>query len=245
MEQDSRNGQAVQSQADGQAQVVRVLDEIAFEPDMSSLMKRLRIQADGPDVETLAQFVAEAQDVAKPKACYKIAYVESREEDSIVIDGVRFRSRVLRVNLESAYRVFPYVATCGVELEAWSQAIDDVLHQYWADAIKQMALFSATQVLHKHLVDTYHLGRTAVMSPGSLSDWPIREQRPLFELIGNVEDRIGVRLSDSFLMHPIKSVSGIRFPTEESFASCQLCPRVNCPGRRAPYDETLYDRKYR
>ncbi len=224
---------------------VCVLDEIVFEPDTPRLMKILHIEPDGADADALAQLVAEAQEIARPKACYKAAYIESRGDDSVVIDGVRFDSRVLSVNLEGAYRVFPYVATCGTELEAWSYAIDDVLHQYWTDAIKQMALTSVTQVLHKHLVDTYRLGRTAVMSPGSLNDWPIREQRPLFELIGDVEEEIGVRLSDSFLMSPIKSVSGIRFPTEESFASCQLCPRGNCPGRRAPYDETLYDRKYR
>jgi hypothetical protein len=40
-------------------------------------------------------------------------------------------------------------------------------------------------------------------------------------------------------------VSGIRFPTTESFESCQLCPRAGCPGRRAAYDASLYDRRYR
>jgi hypothetical protein len=56
---------------------------------------------------------------------------------------------------------------------------------------------------------------------------------------------VGVRLTDSCLMMPTKSVSGIRFPTETSFESCQLCPRDDCPGRRAPYDSGLYDRRYR
>ncbi len=46
-------------------------------------------------------------------------------------------------------------------------------------------------------------------------------------------------------MVPTKSVSGILFPAEESFASCQLCPRENCPNRRAPYDPELFDRKFR
>jgi hypothetical protein len=63
--------------------------------------------------------------------------------------------------------------------------------------------------------------------------------------LGDVAGAIGVWLSDSLLMVPAKSVSGVRFPTEESFESCQLCSRENCPGRRASYDDTLYDRKYR
>ena len=36
-------------------------------------------------------------------------------EDSVVVDGITFKSRVLRVNLEQTHRVFPYLATCGTE----------------------------------------------------------------------------------------------------------------------------------
>ena len=79
----------------------------------------------------------------------------------------------------------------------------------------------------------------SAMNPGSLEDWPISEQRQLFSILGDVESLIGVRLTDSFLMLPIKSVSGVYFPKEITFQSCQLCPRERCQGRRAPYDEKL------
>jgi len=45
-------------------------------------------------------------------------------------------------------------------------------------------------------------------------------------------------------MVPLKSVSGIYFPTEIKFESCQLCPREVCRGRVAPYDPDLV-KKYR
>ena len=160
------------------------------------------------------------------------------------MDGVKLTSRVLRVNMEHVHRVFAFVATCGTELDVWARAIDDMLFQYWGDAIKEMALRSATQVLHRHLTDCFELGKTATMAPGSLADWPLPQQRPLFTILGDVQGAIGVELSDSFLMTPNKSVSGVRFPTEEDFASCQLCPRKDCPNRRAAYDVTLYERKY-
>jgi len=82
------------------------------------------------------------------------------------------------------------------------------------------------------------------MSPGSLADWPITQQTQLFTLLGDVEGAIGVQLTDSFLMVPMKSVSGMHFPTEISFHSCSLCPRKECPGRSAPYDEHLWAEKY-
>jgi len=77
------------------------------------------------------------------------------------------------------------------------------------------------------------------MAPGSLVDWPIEEQAPLFKLLGDVENSIGVKLTDSLLMLPAKSISGIYFPTEVSFFSCQLCPRQRCESRKAKYDPGL------
>lgn len=45
-------------------------------------------------------------------------------------------------------------------------------------------------------------------------------------------------------MIPIKTVSGIRFPKEETFESCQLCLQDKCPNRKAPYDEEMCLRFY-
>jgi hypothetical protein len=42
-------------------------------------------------------------------------------------------------------------------------------------------------------------------------------------------------LTDSLLMVPRKSISGILFPSEEGFVACQLCERERCPGRKAPF----------
>jgi hypothetical protein len=46
------------------------------------------------------------------------------------------------------------------------------------------------------------------------------------------------------MMDPVHSVSGILFPTEEDFEECSLCPREDCPKRRAPFEEHLYETRY-
>ncbi len=219
-----------------------VLDDISFRPDLERLMKKLRVR--DSQVDSFEQLVAEAESIARPKALYKVAYIESREENEVVIDNVSFKSRVMRVNLEGIHRVFPFVATCGRELYDWAKTKDDMLDQFYADAISEAALNTARKALKAHMEERYRLGRTAKMNPGSLEDWPISEQRPLFDLLGDIDEAIGVRLTDSLLMVPSKSVSGIRFPTEQNFASCQLCPREGCPSRQAPYDPDLYEEKY-
>jgi hypothetical protein len=227
-----------------EAEAPFVLDNLTFEPEIAPLKKRLRIR-DGSTAEAeLAALLPTAVEIAKPKALYRLVYIDKKAPEQVTIDGVTLRSRVLRVNLEAAYQAIVYVATCGVELHEWGESMDDMVHRYWADIIKEMALRDAMQALNKHLATCYKLGKTAVMSPGSLADWPIREQRPLFKILGDPTAAIGVTLTDSFLMIPNKSVSGIRFPTEASFESCQLCPREGCPGRRAAHEPDLYERKY-
>jgi hypothetical protein len=221
-----------------------ILHQIPFQIDTESLKKKLRIKEESPHLTDLMRLVDEAEKIGRPKALYKMAFIDNKGEDFVIVDGIRLKSRVLRVNLELAQRIFPYVVTCGMELEEWSNGIEDVLKRFWADAIKEMVMRSAHTLMEDHLMDHLRPGKLSRMSPGSLVDWPIQEQLPLFEILGNTRDTIGVHLTESLLMIPTKSVSGIRFPTEESFESCQLCPREECPNRRAPYDPDLYEKKF-
>lgn len=222
-----------------------VLRDITFTVDTPYLLSALHLTADGDDAGAICSLVREAEALARPKALYRVAWVDSKADDHVVVDGVRLTSRVLRVNLDNVQRVFAYVATAGMELEEWAESKTDILERYWADGIMLQALRSAMSHLAGHLQDRYRSGALSRMNPGSLADWPLREQRPLFDIIGDVQPSIDVRLTDSFLMVPRKSVSGIQFPTEESFESCQLCGRESCPNRRAPFDPALFDQKYR
>jgi hypothetical protein len=222
-----------------------VLDEIQFRPDVEALKKKLRVRDGGEWGGRFTRLIQEAGAVARPQALYGVAYIDDKSEDSVVVDGITFKSRVLRVNLEQTHRVFPYLATCGTELHEWAAAQDDVLQRYYADEIAEAALRQAMAFLRARLYERFRLGRLSTMSPGSLPDWPIQAQRPLFALLDKANELLGVHLTDGLLMVPSKTVSGICFPTEQTFASCQLCPRDGCPSRQAAYDATLYDKKYR
>ncbi len=119
-----------------------------------------------------------------------------------------------------------------------------MLDHFYADAIAGLALRSAIQAVVDHITEHFRPDGLSQMNPGSLADWPLSEQTSLFSLLGDPQSTIGVSLLPSMLMTPTKSVSGIWFPLAESFESCQLCPMPDCPGRRAPYDPDLAERKY-
>lgn len=70
-----------------------------------------------PVTDIVRELIKITRVIARPKAIYAVACVENKNADSLDIGGARFRSRVLRVNLDKIDRVFPYVATCGRELD--------------------------------------------------------------------------------------------------------------------------------
>lgn len=220
------------------------IDQIPIDLNVEQVLRRLHLDKDGKYVGDIQGLIETVQSLIRPKAIYDVCYVDRKNSDSVDIGGVRFTSRVLNVNLGKAERVFPYIATCGTEVESIDILSDDLMGKFVLDTIKQIALGAAAKHLREHIDRKYKPGKMSAMNPGSLEDWPISEQKQLFSIFGDVEGLIGVRLTDAFLMLPIKSVSGIYFPTEISFESCQLCPRERCPGRRAPYDEKLKERYF-
>jgi hypothetical protein len=226
---------------------MKILDNIPFELDVDLLLSRLHVGKGSEDAENIQDLVETVSPVASPKAIYKVCYIQSKGYDTVKIGGVTFSSRVLRVNLDKVERVFPYIATCGRELDETISPSDDFIRQFWLDTIKGMALETSVKYLKDYLKRKYALGDTSSMAPGAGDQdlWPIEQQRQLFSLFANVEDLIGVKLTDSFLMIPNKSVSGLCFPTEIRFESCQLCARRICAGRRAPYDKNLVESYYK
>jgi len=220
---------------------MELLNGIQVQLDPEKVLKRLHL-GKGKYLEDVQELIEFAHSIINPKIIYEVSYVNNKTEDAVVIDGVRFTSRVLRVNLDKIERVFPYIMTIGKELENKATSSDDILKQFYLETIGNVALESVGEYLEDHLKRKYRLGKISEMNPGSLADWPITQQKQLFSIFGDVKDLVGVKLTDSLLMIPRKSVSGIYFPSEVTFYSCQLCPRKNCEERHAPYDETLAEK---
>ena len=217
---------------------MKKLENIPVNLDMEELKTKLK-KKEVLDWDHFQNLLETANPLISAKAVYKVGYIREKGENSVDIDGIVLRSRVLRNNLDQVERVFPYVVTIGAILEEKAGACNDLMDKYYLDLIGNIALTRAMSFLADHLRSEFAIKGLSYMSPGSLKDWPIEEQKPLFSILGDSVSTIGVRLNKSLLMIPRKSVSGIYFPTEITFLSCQLCPRENCIGRRAPYNETL------
>jgi Vitamin B12 dependent methionine synthase, activation domain len=214
---------------------METFDFISVTFNQRDLLAKLRFDPAWAKFESLDELVAFAQELIKPRAAYEVAYIGTKGERTVDIGGATFHSPILRKNLETANKVFPYIVTIGPELEQAASAQGDLLKQYYLEEIANIALEQAAGWLAGELETRHGIAGLANLSPGSLEDWPITEQQKLFSIFGDTERLIGVRLTDSMLMIPRKSISGILFPSEEGFVACQLCEREHCPGRKAAY----------
>jgi hypothetical protein len=191
--------------------------------------------------DAAARMIETGRRLAKPVVVYEIHEVT----DDIAGVGVRlgpahFSGKILRTVLTGSELAAVYTATLGPELDAEAALLmagGDVLSSVLLDTIGSLILTRATVSFVTRIFDAEARPRgyavTAPFGPGQCQ-WDLAEQRHLFDLIDPAQ--IGVALTDSFLMIPKKSVSGIIGigPADRIFdrSPCQVCDRKECPGRQ-------------
>jgi len=222
----------------------KIIDQVPLRFDVGSILARAGLEATLGHLTLAERLARDARVLGRPRALYRASSLRKDTERTVVVDRVTLTSRVLRVNLEPVDLAFPFVATCGWELDRWVVEKDEPLERRVADMISEVALYSALGALKERLREEYRLATISRMSPGSLEDWPLHEQKLLFQLFDDTERAVGVRLTEDLMMLPRKSLSGILFASEDLFESCLLCPREGCPARLMPYDRDLFTRRY-
>ena len=131
---------------------MEVLDNIPVKLDFEIVSKKLHLRNKNKDVEKIIQELIEtSRSVGKPKAVFEISRVENKCGDSLDIGGVTFTSHVLRVNLDKVDKVFPYVVTCGRELDEIKIPPQQIMKSYFLDQIKELVVRSALNYLADYL----------------------------------------------------------------------------------------------
>lgn len=218
---------------------VTVLDNIPVNIDVSMALEYIKSTGTKKRVEALLRELIDiAMPIVRPKVVYKVAKVTAADGRRLAVDGVEFSHHVPALSFHEGERVFPYVATCGLEIEA-IRFPEDMMKDFCLNLLKNVILTrGAVAFFEEYLKRTYRLQEVSRIGPGEAMG-NTSQQRKLFSLLGDVECSIGVKLSAHNLMLPEKSASGIYFETAVRIESCQLCPN-NCKARRAAYDPGLF-----
>lgn len=157
----------------------------------------------------------------------------------LTVEGVTFEvgSQVCGY-LKGADEAAFFLCTAGALFSDEAHVLNesgDFMEAYIIDAIGSLSVERAMDRIHKAL-ETEQAERglkiTNRYSPG-YCNWPLKDQRPLFGFVG--ENPTGIVLSESCLMHPIKSVSGVIGIGEKARRrayGCVICKNTTCIYRR-------------
>ena len=209
--------------------------KIEFTEEELFKVLKMPLDEDREETDIVRDLIEEAKKIARPKVLWKPLAVEAGE-GFVKLDDHLFTEPLIVEKFSALPVVFAEVSTCGTELDDWSNLHTDPLEEYIADGIKVFYLGKIGAAFRKFMDEEVFKGKTiSALNPGSLGAWPISGQKDLFACLGDVEEKIGVKLMPSFLMVPTKSGSGILFESDGEYHNCTYCPRITCPNRRAPF----------
>jgi hypothetical protein len=220
-----------------------IIDDLPVQIDRETLLKLAGYSEKRPAPARLVaaadRMIERALALSHPRAVYEVHETALDEDGAVKLSGGRFTGKILAKVLAGSDLAAAYAMTLGPGLDAEASELGakgDVLSSVLLDTAGTLVLARASIVLIGGIFNTQAAPRgysvTPPFGPGQCH-WDLAEQRVLFDLIA--PSRIGIALTDTFLMIPKKSVSGILGIGKpgEIFTDtpCRLCDRKDCPGR--------------
>lgn len=190
--------------------------------------------------ETLA-VLSEIKSFLKPRFSFFITEgALDTGNHTLTVGGNRFDvGRIISRQLRGSSAYAFFIATAGTEFEDWQQRLkqeNDMVRVFIADAIGSVIAEKTADRMEEELqrrIDASGWLHTNRFSPGYCG-WHVSQQQMLFPMFGD-EGTCGVSLTDSSLMLPIKSVSGViglGSSVRKLEYSCGLCDFKQCYKRK-------------
>jgi hypothetical protein len=163
----------------------------------------------------IVEIVAALPEKCTLSAGYTVLPVDLSCDDSqsIRINGIRFIvNKMVKSQLQKSERAALFLCSIGPGMETWSRDLiqqGDPALALFVDTVASFAVEKLAGVLHDHIKRKMHLENLSLTnrySPG-YCNWNVGEQHKLFSLFP--KNIFGVTLTESAMMFPIKSISGI------------------------------------
>lgn len=193
-----------------------------------------------PDDDVLGEIesvIARTKDILRPRYCFFVSKGELDTGGNMLhAMGNSFNvGRIIGIQLRGSAAFAFFVATAGEEFEQFQQRLgkeNDMVKVFIADSIGSVIAEKTADLMEESLqkcIGGYGWRHTNRFSPGYCG-WHVSQQQMLFPMFGT-ERPCGVMLTESSLMMPIKSVSGVigLGPEVRKLEySCGLCDFKDC-----------------
>ena len=194
-------------------------------------------EPDNVSRETTEQLLREASEWVHPRYEYLILDGEYAD-GTVTVNGVDLEvGKIIGGQLRDSERFVLFTASVSDGWTRWMEMLekrDDILQKFIADCIGSQIVESTADYMEQVLQEELYLQglkRTNRFSPGYCG-WTVAQQPLLFSLFPE-EHPCGITLTESCLMMPVKSVSGIigvghrvnRMPYTCNICTMEMCIR--------------------
>lgn len=219
------------------------VDKAGIRIDPREMLKIMGEQQGMIDEHTgtlIEQYIRECLQISSPAGAYiLVEALESSSKEHISIPGITFNSgSIIHKMLRHSDFFAPFIVTAGPGPENLARSLiseGDYLEGYIADLVASALVDSAADQVQEQvrkLVSREGFKITNRYSPGYCA-WSVAEQQKLFSLFPR--GCCGISLSESSLMSPVKSISGIiGVGSHVGFNdyTCEICPMKDCQFRK-------------
>ena len=190
-----------------------------------------------PFLEMIDMMIDELAECCTPEYGYVVHPVKHFDEIHLQIAETMLQAgKIITSSLREAAYIAVFVATVGNGYERWKNKVkDDMVRAFFADSLGSVLAEASVAVMlariEREMTDQ-GLFVSNSYSPG-YCDWLLLEQRKLFSFFP--AHFCGVTLTESCLMLPLKSVSGIigiGKDVKKRLYSCEVCKMTNCVKNR-------------
>jgi hypothetical protein len=186
-------------------------------------------------------YIENYQDLLSPAYSYMFCNIESVKGNCVDLgDSIILKSKIIAKLSERCHKMAVFALTLGSHLEDMVAHLAEhglvlqatVLDAIGSGATEKLAVHLEEKI--KRIVNAGGLITSQRFSPG-YCDWEVGQQEMIFKAMNG--DTAGIRLTESLLMMPRKSISGIigiGLPGNgiENYNPCNTCKKKDCPGRR-------------
>lgn len=219
------------------------IDKTLIRIDPEALLKLLGEQEGMIDAHTsglLETYIAECLRISSPEGAFVLTEaLKSLSDEEITLPDLVFDSgKIIPKMLRHSERYVFFLVTAGPEPENLARSLmkeGNYLEGYIVDLVASALVDSAADQIHEQVrkvAKEVGISITNRYSPGYCS-WMVEEQQKLFSLFP--KGCCGISLSESSLMNPVKSISGIiGMGAEVSYRdyTCEICSMLHCQFRK-------------
>jgi len=219
-----------------------VIDKNLIKIDPGALLKLLGEQEGMIDAHTtglLEKYITECLRISAPSGAFVLLEaLDSASTEEITIPGLVFDSgKIIPKMLRHSETYVFFLVTAGPKPEELARSLiaeGNYLEGYIVDLVASALVDSSADQIQEQIRKIAKEGGMSITnrySPGYCS-WNVEEQQKLFSLFP--EECCGISLSESSLMNPVKSISGIigvGSQVKYRDYTCEICSMLHCQFR--------------